>query len=193
MTRKGSQFLKDMPARYGLVSRSFHWIMAYLLLWQFLMLIGWGVLGEGEVMRTLMQFGPAHGTVGILVFVLLLPRALWALANRRSRPVADPTPLGWMARAVHGLFYILMLVVPAVAIVRTYGSGKGLELWGAQLFPATGQKTEWLIQPADLLHGPLAWTLAALMLGHILMALFHGIVRRDGTLSRMAGPMRVQA
>lgn len=37
-------------------------------------------------------------------------------------------------------------------------------------------------------HGELGWTLAALILGHIAMALiWHGLLKRDNTLQRMAG------
>ena len=182
-------WLADGPDRYGLVSRAFHWVMAYLLLWQFLTLLGWRLLGDGAVMRTASLLGPAHGTVGVLVIGLVVPRAAWAGWNRRRRPAADSTLAGWLARGVHALFYLLMAVVPALALARAYGSGKGYALWGLQVMPATGREVGWLVAPADLLHKPLAWTLAVLVAGHIAMALLHGLVRRDGVLARMAGPM----
>ena len=181
--------LADRPDRYGLVSRAFHWIMAYLLLWQFLTLLGWRLLGDGAVMRTASLLGPAHGTVGILVIGLVVPRAMWAAWNRRRRPAADSSPAGRLARGVHALFYLLMAVVPALALARAYGSGKGHALWGMPVVHATGREVGWLVAPADLLHKPLAWALAMLVAGHVAMALLHGMVRRDGVLARMAGPM----
>lgn len=185
MADRGTGRMADTPQRYGVVSRAFHWIAAYLLVWQCLMVVGWRVLGDGAFMRTTSGFGPAHATVGVLVLVLVVPRLLWAFTNRDRRPPADAPPLGMLARVVYGLFYLLMTIVPGLALVRAYGSGKGYALWGMQLVPVTGREIPGLKAPADLLHAPLAWLLAALIAGHILMAFFHSIVLKDGTMRRM--------
>ena len=180
------KLIRDVPGRYGFVARLFHWGMAYLLIWQFLTLIGWGVLGDGPFMQAVSLFGPAHGTVGLFVFILVFLRLAWTLSNRQTRPV-DPGALGRLARATHGIFYFLMIIVPGLALIRSYGNGKGFQLGALAIIPKTGEKIDWLMAPANLLHGPLAWTLAVLIAGHIGMALFHGIVLRDGLLRRMAG------
>ena len=163
----------DTPERYGLISRCLHWAMAYLLVWQFVTLVGWRVLGDGTVMRTVSQLGPAHGTVGVLVLALLMPRIAWTVASWRRRQPPDQSFRRRVASLVHGIFYVLMFAVPSLALMRAYGSGKGYEFWGVRLVPQTGQKIAWLIGPADWLHGPLAWTLAVLVAGHIVMALLH--------------------
>lgn len=179
--------LRDTPQRYGLVSRAFHWGAAYLLLWQFGTLIGWRWLGDGPVMRAISLLGPYHGTVGVLVLALLVPRATWSFAERRRRAVRDRAPLTRLRTGVHAAFYALMLLVPGLALLRAYANGDGYELWTITLIPATGIVVEWLVWPVDRLHGPLAWTLAALIAGHAAMALYHGVVRRDGVLDRMTG------
>ena len=43
------------------------------------------------------------------------------------------------------------------------------------------------IAPANAAHGLLAWTLLALIAGHVAMVLLHRFLWRDGTLARMAG------
>ncbi|RIX99526.1 cytochrome b [Aureimonas flava] len=185
----GAGRLRDTPQRYGLVSRALHWAAAYLLLWQFATLLGWRWLGDGPVMRAVSLLGPYHGTVGVLILALLLPRMAWSLVERRRRPRDAPTALGRLRAGVHGAFYALMLLVPGLALARAYGNGKGYELWEIALIPATGVTMEWLVAPADLLHGPLAWTLAALIAGHVSMALIHHFARGDETLRRMAGAL----
>jgi hypothetical protein len=42
--------------------------------------------------------------------------------------------------------------------------------------------------PADLLHGVLAWSLLALIAGHVNMVLIHRHHLKDDTLTRMLGP-----
>lgn len=177
--------LRDKPLRYGLVSRFFHWMTAYLLLWQFCMTIGWRMFGDNKIMQVASVLGPSHKVVGILVLTLVIPRFLWALSNRHQSPVADISLLGRFAKTVYTLFYILMFIVPVLALLRAYGSGQGYALWGLHLVPKTDHIIPWLRTPADRLHTPLAWTLSCLIAGHILMAIFHSVIRRDGTMSRM--------
>ncbi len=181
--------LGDTPTRYGPVSRAFHWILAYLLLWQSLMVSGWRVLSE-DVMREAARFGPSHTAVGVMVLLLVLPRAIWALVNRRRRPPAEAGLPGRLAHAVHAMLYALMFAIPALGLVRAYAEGKGFVLWGLHLVPATGRKIGSVIAIADLLHGPLGWTLAILVTGHIAMALIHHFILRDRTISRMLGRPR---
>lgn len=82
----------DTPDYYGSVSRLLHWGMAYLMLWQFTMVLGWRAFGPSENIILVSQFGPDHGTVGLLTFVLIVLRAAWAFANRQSPTPASAFP-----------------------------------------------------------------------------------------------------
>lgn len=181
--------LRDTPQRFGLVSRGFHWGMAYLLLWQFAMAIGWRIFNE-STMKEAAHFGPSHVVVGVLVFALVLPRVIWAVTSRRFRPAHRIGPMGFVARVAHGALYALMFAIPALGLLRAYGSGKGLSPFGLALIPATGRKIGWMVDLADRLHSPLGWTLACLIAGHVVMALVHAAILRDGTFARMTGPLR---
>lgn len=177
--------LRDTPLVYGPVSRVFHWLLAYLLLWQCLMLVGWRVLSE-DVMRGAARFGPSHVSVGVLVLLLVVPRAIWAFTNRNDRPPADPALLGHCARLGHMALYALMLAIPAVGLLQAYASGKGFALWGVHLIPATGHESS-RTALITLLHRTLGWTFTILVAGHVAMALVHQYVLRDGLIGRMLG------
>ncbi|WP_294926428.1 cytochrome b/b6 domain-containing protein [uncultured Paracoccus sp.] len=58
------------------------------------------------------------------------------------------------------------------------------------MFPARAESVEWTAALAGAPHGELAWLMAALILGHVVMAGLHRAMWRDGTLSRMAGTPR---
>jgi cytochrome b561 len=181
--------LMDSPRRYGLVSRVLHWGMAYLLIWQFASLLMWRFGGQADWVEIVTSFGPYHGTIGLLTMVSVILRAVWAFINRQNRP---PPTSGWMghaARAGHLLLYCLMFVIPALALLRSYGSGKGWKQWGLQLVPETGIEIGWMIVPANALHGVLAWILSATIAGHVIMALFHQMIREDHKLATMLGPL----
>lgn len=83
------------------------------------------------------------------------------------------------------VMYLLMLVVPSLAILRGIGSGRGLSIYGIDVLQPTGVQIDFLVTPANILHGWLAWLLLVLIAGHVFMAMYHQLVRKDGTLSKM--------
>jgi len=174
----------DSPLRYGLVTRVLHWGMGALFAWQF---AGMGVkLTLGKHPLTAFLVG-SHKPVGTLLMLAILLRGAWGLSQWRNRPPHPATAIGRLALAGHALLYALMFYVPTVALMREYGSGRGFAPWGVPLFPATGEKLEWLMAPANLSHGVIAWTLLAVVAGHVAMVALHHFFWRDTTLARMAG------
>lgn len=174
----------DSANRYGYITRILHWIVALLLAWQFLSMACKLILGRTPL--TAFMVG-SHAQVGTLLMLLIGLRVVWAVCNRRNRPSYDRTWIGSSARAGHGLLYALMLIVPVLALARQYGSDRPLVVFGLRLMNAQPAKIEWMMAPANALHGLLAWTLLAMIAGHISMVLIHHYRWRDGTASRMVG------
>lgn len=176
--------LKDTPARYGAISRALHWGMAALFLLQFLSAAAhWALPRENGLRDLLWSY---HSDLGMTLFALVLIRGLWGLLNMRTRPT-EPGFMGHAAAAGHAVLYALMIIVPGLRILSTIGGTRGFSYLGMQLMPARETAVEWMRAPAEW-HGELGWILALVILGHILMAVgYHTILRRDGTLQRMAG------
>ncbi|WP_421358121.1 cytochrome b [Agrobacterium rosae] len=89
----------DRPDRYGWVSRLLHWAMAYLLIWQFLVILTWRLFGDRDWVTMVTSLGPGHGTVGLLVIGLVVIRASGHSSiasvdrsNRKAYPVAQLLP-----------------------------------------------------------------------------------------------------
>jgi cytochrome b561 len=170
----------DNAQRYGLVSRTLHWAMAALLGWQFLTALV-RVLMEKSALDEFMW--GTHKATGVLLMVLIVLRLGWALYNRTQRPAS----LGVLASLGHFALYGLMLCVPLFALLRQYGSGRELTVFGVQLMPGfSGEKIEWLMLPANLFHSWGGWLMLGLIVGHALMVVVH---RRQGQdiLPRMLG------
>lgn len=175
----------DTPTAYGIISRCLHWGMALLFLWQF---VGMGLrIALGRTPLVSFWVG-THASVGTLLFALVLIRIVWATLNLRRRPPHDAGLSGLAAKAGHLALYILMLVIPALAIVRAYGSGKGLKFFGQPLIAPTGVEVPALTAPASAFHGLLAWVLLALVAGHVIMVIVHQKLWRDNIAARMMGP-----
>lgn len=80
-----------------------------------------------------------------------------------------------------------MLIVPALALLRQYGSGKPLDVFGVRLIEGGWAEVPWMTAPANAAHGLLAWVLLAAIAGHILMVLVHRFIWKDDTVGRMIG------
>lgn len=170
----------DTAQRYGLISRMLHWAMALLLGWQFLTALVRVLLEESALDE--FMWG-THKAIGVLLMLLILLRLGWALYNRQQRPPS----VSRAARLGHGVLYLLMLGIPFFALLRQYGSGRELTVFGLQLMPGfAGDKIEWLMLPANLFHAWAGWLLLVLIIGHVLMTFVH---RRQGqdVLPRMLG------
>jgi len=177
----------DTPQRFGLVSRALHWGMAALLFWQFT-----GMVLKVTIGRTALTgfFVGTHSAMGTLLLTLVLLRGAWGLLNARRRPMPDPGLLGRLATLGHLALYALMILVPSLALLRSYGSGRAFAPFGLPLFPGfEGGPISWMTAPGNAAHGLLGWTLLTLIAGHVGMVVLHRFAWRDAVLDRMAGPL----
>ncbi|MEP5231710.1 MAG: cytochrome b/b6 domain-containing protein [Alloalcanivorax sp.] len=157
----------DTPARYGSISRFLHWSMALLLAWQFL-----SALAHYGFEDTAFEsfFWPTHKPLGLILIVLAVIRLGWAVVNLSRRPPS----INLAAKLGHVGLYGLLLLIPALALLRQYGSGRAFEPFGLPLMSGfDGDKIAWMVEPGNLLHGVLGWVLLAMIVGHIGMALVH--------------------
>ncbi|MET4684490.1 cytochrome b561 [Brevundimonas faecalis] len=175
---------RDDGFRYGALTRLLHWGTVLLLAWQF---TGMGVkLIVGKAPITAFWVG-THKSVGTVLLLVILIRALWGLYNMKTRPAHGGGFWGLAAKAGHLVLYVLMLIVPALALLRQYGSGKPMEFFGLPFIQGGGAETSWMTAPANAAHGLLAWVLLAAIGGHVLMVLVHRYVWKDDTTRRMMG------
>lgn len=171
--------INDTKQRYGLISKLLHWVMALLVGWQFLKFGDRIADGKHWIGETLV---PWHVSIGTLLLGLIVLRLIWAVVQRNKRPQPQPgTELA--VKGGHGLLYAGLLILPLSGVLYLVGRGFGLKAFGVQLIER-GEKVAWLTELGSY-HSTIAWILAALVLGHIFMALVHQFIKRDGTLRRM--------
>ena len=172
---------RDSPNRYGIVSRCLHWLMTLVFLWQF----------GSAIVHLLAKDTPLdefmwglHKSVGTLLMLLIVLRILWAIVNAGRRP---PSVSGW-ARSGHMALYALMLLIPLVALIRQYGSGKAFAPFGLPFMPGfEGNKVEWMTDLGSNFHSLMAWILLAMIVGHIAAALWHRAQGHKDVYHRMIG------
>ncbi|MGO1766908.1 cytochrome B [Advenella sp. S44] len=156
----------DSTEKYGAVSRALHWLMAIGFTWMFFTAALHFFADETPITEALW---PTHYLMGFTILCLGVIRVIWAAVNMSRRPPS----ISLMARLGHGVMYLLMLVIPTLALLRNYGADRPFSYLGIQLMEPTGEKISWMVDLAGLLHGELGWTLLALIIGHIGMVYVH--------------------
>lgn len=168
--------------RYSGVAIGLHWLVALLI---------FGTFGLGLYMTEL-PFSPDklrlyswHKTIGVSVFLLVLVRLGWRLWRR---PPPPPPMARWQraaSHAVHHLLYALMLAVPLSGWLMS--SAKGFQtLWfGIVPLPDLLSANESVGDALARTHWILNLALGGLVALHLLAALKHQFIDRDGLLGRM--------
>ncbi|MDQ2068791.1 cytochrome b [Natronospira bacteriovora] len=171
----------DNRERYGMVSRVLHWGMAAVILWQLFTVLARVLLDDESAMYGF--FWGTHRETGFLIFTLVILRGIWALVNIRQRPPSVSLP----AKVGHIVLYLLMLGIPAAALLRQYGSGRAFEPFGIPLFPGfEGDRIEWMMVPANTFHSWFGYLLFMLIVGHVAMAIWrHRDPEKTNVLPRM--------
>jgi cytochrome b561 len=169
--------------RYTRTAMSLHWLIALMIIGMF----GFGLyMVELPLSPQKLKFYSYHKWAGVTVFLLVLARLAWRITHRPPALPAD-TP-AWQvkaAKAGHHLLYLLMVIVPLSGWLMSSAKGFQTVWFGVLPLPDLLSKDEALGEALLLTHRLLNWFFMLLVAGHVLAALKHHFIDRDGLLSRM--------
>ena len=94
------------------------------------------------------------------------------------------------AHAVHGLLYALLIAIPLSGWLCSSASGVPTVYLGLWQLPDVVDRDKALADALRGVHRSLNWTLAARVALHVLAALKHQFMDRDGLLHRMLPSQR---
>lgn len=185
--------------RYTSVAIALHWIIALLFLGSYVSVYYRRYLTEKQTPENMTAL-QIHLAIGVTIAALVILRILWRMTH--SPPPLEPGPQ-WQRTAAHGLHYVLYAVMILMPITGYLGTGVATEFYGIPKFEDTALH-QWLVvdtlqttfkefeKPIDFVHkNGGAYVIWVLILGHAVAALYHHVMLRDATLTRMlpaAGP-----
>lgn len=183
--------LRNTSSGWGWPARAIHWAMAVLILF----MIGLGTYMANFVDDIYQQFAlfQLHKSWGFVAFTLALLRVIWRIVNPTpGLPESMGTLERLLARGGHAALYVLLIAMPIsgwlMASASTLQDGYGIKnkVFGLFEYPdpfVPGSKE--LQETFAAIHQWAAWALLALVLVHVLAALRHQFVLRDGLIGRM--------
>lgn len=166
--------------RFPATSRILHWIAAALVL------VTWplGLLIKFTADEVRLDFYLIHENLGFLLLLFMLLRVGNKLLAK-SPPAEGPAIERLAASAVHGLLYLVLLVVPVSGFLATNAHGFPLHWFGVvPIWSPIGKAPE-IAWTLSTVHSWSSWLLLALFAMHLGAVLLHHVIKRDNTLYRI--------
>ncbi len=170
------------PWHYDAVSRGLHWTLALLFIG--MLSAGWYMVSIENQPDSRVIFD-LHKSFGLITGTLVLLRVLWRIGHKPA-PLPDSVP-GWQVKAahlVHFSLYLCIIIMPLAGFLGASFGKHGIAFFGWQL-PDWVEKNPDLSELFFTIHGYVAWVLASLIGLHVLAALKHLIIDRDGVFQQM--------
>lgn len=168
--------------RYGGIAIALHWVLAILI--AATAGLGWYML-ENEEAPGIKWFFDLHRSIGVVIALLLVIRVLWRVSHR---PAALPSSVPpWQARLASGAQVLLYLLMIAMVVTGYLGSSytrSGVSVFGLSTPHWAVPNRAWAHQLFDI-HSALVWFLVAVVVAHVLGAVKHLVVDKDGVFQRM--------
>lgn len=173
----------ETPSRYGLTAILLHWLVALLIGAAFA--LGVVMVEIPGLTPTKLRYFSWHKWLGVSVLALAALRLLWRWW--RGVPPAENMPV-WQQRAAavgHALLYVLMFAVPLSGYFYSLAAGVPVVYLGVWPLPVLMEADPVLKPVLKQLHIALVYVMSVIIMVHILAALKHHFVDRDGVLKRI--------
>jgi cytochrome b561 len=177
--------LRNSLTAWGSVARTFHWLMAVIIIGQVVLgKYAHGLDRTPEKLNLMMW----HKSIGITLLLLVLLRLMWALIS--PRPRADSAAARWERTAAwlsHISLYVLMLAIPLSGWLMNSAKNVPFSLYRLVPWPTLIGPNEALGKVFEEWHESLVAVMLVLLLIHVAAALWHHFLKRDKVLLRMLG------
>ena len=169
--------------RYNLLSQLFHWLVAALIVG--LIVTQKLHVAAPEASESAVWWIKLHISLGMLVFVAVIARILWAKVSPQPAPLPGEPLIQMAAKLTHLALNFATLLIPIFGYLRVVSKGRVAEFFGTPL-PSLIGESPWINDLMHILHGePMEIALYALVGLHVAAAIWHQYIIRDGSLERM--------
>ena len=180
--------LRNTAAEYGSVAKWLHWLVAigiFYLIYLGLQQSGMERGAEREAMRAL------HGSVAVVVLVLMVLRVVWRFLNDTpAHPDGMPALQRAVATLVHWGLYAAVFIQLASGMLVVATGGAPVPFFGWFSIPLPVAENRDAHEFWEEVHEVVWWAIAALVVVHVLGALYNHFVLRNDVLRRMTHGVR---
>lgn len=161
-----------------------HWLVAALA--SAVVVLGWRMLASPHETASRERFLYWHRSLGLVVLLVMLLRLLWRWRHPPPPLPADfARPAAALARATHLGLYAVLIAMPLAGWLNAAAAGHAVRLFGLVALPPLSPAHGRLSQAAIAVHLAGQYVLYVLVAAHVVGALYHALIRRDGVFERM--------
>jgi cytochrome b561 len=170
-------------SRYDGISIGVHWLTVILVIVQVIAGITMVNIDRGWTQNVLYD---VHKSVGVTLLLLVLFRLIWRVHHPwPPLPSGMPRSQVILARINHVLLYAMLIVMPVSGFVFTAAGGYPIPYLGLIELSGLVPKNESISKAANVVHLAGQWVVYALVGLHVMGALYHLFIRKDGVFQRM--------
>ncbi|MEZ5776312.1 MAG: cytochrome b [Hyphomicrobiaceae bacterium] len=179
--------LTDTRSGYGWISIALHWLAAIAIIYLFI---------DGNQMEDLHDrvaraaIRDWHMAIGATLSILLLARVLWRVRSGAPEQLPGPPMLNRLAKAIHIGLVLTILAAVGSGLLLPWSMGNPIPLLGGLSIPSPLPQMHWLHEAMEGIHSVSVHLFIPLVALHVLGALKHAVIDRDGTMQRMLRPGR---
>ncbi|HEX7635597.1 MAG TPA: cytochrome b [Noviherbaspirillum sp.] len=172
-----------MP-RYTKPAIVLHWLIALLIVCAFA--LGVTMVDIPGITPTKLKYFSWHKWLGVTVLALACLRLLWRLTHAAPPyPSSMPMLQQRAASSLHALLYLLIFAVPVSGYFYSLAAGVPVVYLGVLPLPVLIEPNPELKPILKQVHYSFNMVLLACVIMHVLAALKHRFIDRDGMLKRM--------
>ncbi len=179
---------QQMDRRYTPMAQTLHWLIALLIVLQFVLAKMAAHLPLGIRKLSLLA---EHKSVGMTVLALALMRLVWRLTHAPPPLPAQMRRVErWLAMASHISFYVILFAMPLSGWLMSSAKNYSVSWFGMFTWPNLIVPNEAAFNSLKALHHLLGNLLIVLSSVHIVAALKHHFWNKDDVLVRMLPEFR---
>lgn len=175
--------LKNSTTDYGVVSKTLHWLMAAIILVLFFVGIYMAELPKetAEEKQYAFQFYNLHKSFGVVALLLIVLRLAWLrISPAPQLPAAFAPKERVVVKALQGLLYLLMLVLPISGYVMSNAAGKPVNFFGMGELPALIGESKAIAGIAHEIHEIMGLAILVMIVLHAAGAIKHRLKDKGG-------------
>ena len=170
--------------RYTRPAIALHWLTGALIIAAFA--LGLTMVDIPGLTPTKLKYFSWHKWIGVTVLGLACVRVLWRLTHPApSYPVSMAAWQQKAAHGLHGLLYVLIFAIPVSGYFYSLAAGVPVVYLGVLPLPVLIDADPALKPILKQVHYAFNMVLLAAVAGHLLAALKHQFIDKDGVLARM--------
>ncbi|MCW8828217.1 MAG: cytochrome b [Gammaproteobacteria bacterium] len=175
--------IKNSATEYGSMAKTLHWLMAAIILT--LIFVGIYMAGlpkdTAEEKQYAFQFYDLHKAFGVVALLLIVLRLIWLRVSPAPKlPAAFAPKERIMVKALQGLLYLLMIIMPVSGYLMSNAGGHPISFFGLFEMPVVVGESEALGEFVHEVHEYGGWVILLIIVLHMAGAIKHRLKDKGG-------------